>query len=62
MRDVMALFDEQVVKGNEKFIERFIAANEMNCTSLEEVARCQNRRRMPQTWGRYRHPATMYLK
>ena len=62
MRDVMALFDEQVVKGNEKFIERFIASNEMNCTLLEEVARCQNRRRMPQTWGRYRHPATMYLK
>lgn len=62
MQDAMALFEDQVAKGNEKFVERFIASNEMNRTLLEEVKHRRNKRSMPQTWGRYRHPATMYLK
>jgi hypothetical protein len=62
MQDAMALFEEQVAKGNEKFVERFIASNKMNYTLLEEVKNLRNKRSMPQTWGRYRHPSTMYLK
>jgi hypothetical protein len=62
MQDAMALFEEQVAKGNEKFAERFMASNRMNHTLLEEVKHRRNKRSMPQTWGRYRHPATMYLK
>jgi hypothetical protein len=62
MQDVMTLFEDQVAKGNEKFVERLIASNKMNCTLLEEVKHCHNKRSMAQTWGRYRHPATMYLK
>jgi hypothetical protein len=62
MQDTMAVFEEQVAKGNEKFVERSIASNEMNRTMLAEVKQLRNKRSMPQTWGRYRHPATMYLK
>lgn len=62
MQEIMALFEDQVAKGNEKFVERFIASNKLNCTLLEEAKHHRNRRSMAQTWGRYRHPATMYLK
>lgn len=62
MQDVMVVFEDQVAKGNEKFVEKFMASNKMNCTLLEEVKHRYNKRSMPQTWGRYRHPATMYLK
>lgn len=62
MQDAMTVFKEQVAKGNEKFVERFIASNEANRTLLGEVKQLRNKRSMRQTWGRYRHPATMYLK
>lgn len=62
MHDVMALFEDQVVKGNKKFVERFIASNKMNHTLLEEVKHHGNKRSMAQTWGRYQHTATMYLR
>jgi hypothetical protein len=62
MQDVMVLFEDQMAKGNEKFVERLIVSNKMNCTLLEEVKQRRNKRSMPQTWGRYRHPATMYLR
>jgi hypothetical protein len=62
MRDAMVLFEDQVAKGNEKFVERFMASNQMNRTLLEEVKHRCNKRSMPRTWGRCRHPATMYLK
>jgi hypothetical protein len=61
MQDAMALFEDQVAKGNEKFVERFMASNEINRTFLEEGKHRYNKRNMPRTWGRCRHPATMYL-
>jgi hypothetical protein len=62
MADAMVLFEDQVAKGNEKFMERFMASNQMNRTLVEEAKHRCNMRSMPRTWGRYRHPATMYLK
>ncbi|KID82058.1 hypothetical protein MGU_10628 [Metarhizium guizhouense ARSEF 977] len=62
MQDVMELFEDQVAKGNEKFAERFIASHQMNRTLMDEVSHQRNMRSMPRTWGRYRHPATMYFK
>jgi hypothetical protein len=62
MLDAMGLFEDQVAKGNEKFVERFIASNQMNRTLVDEVKHHCNKRSMPRTWGRYRHSATMYLK
>ena len=62
MHDAMAMFEDQVAKGNEKFVERFIASNQMNRTLVEEVKQRLNRRSMPRTWGRCRHSATMYHK
>jgi hypothetical protein len=62
MTDAMVLFEDQVAKGNEKFVQRFMASNQMNRILVEEVKHRCNMRNMPRTWGRYRHPATMYLK
>jgi hypothetical protein len=62
MQEAIALFEEQVAKGNEKFIERFIGSHETNRILLEEVKQRRNMRSMPQTWSKYRHPAMMYLK
>ena len=62
MQDVMLLADEQAAKGNDKFVEIFIASNQANCTLLEEVKSLRNKRTMARTWDRHRHPATMYLK
>lgn len=60
--DAMGLYKDQVAKGNEKFVERFIACNQMNRTLVEEVKHRCNKRNMPRTWAKYRHPATMYFK
>lgn len=62
MQDAMELFEDQVAKGNEKFAERFIASNQMNRTLVDESKHRRNMRSMPRTWGRWRHPATMYLQ
>ncbi|THC98128.1 hypothetical protein EYZ11_002416 [Aspergillus tanneri] len=62
MQNAMNLFEDQVAKGNEKFVERFIASNQMNRILVEEVKRRRNMRSMPRTWGRCKHPATMYFK
>ena len=62
MQDVMLLADEQAAKGNDKFVERFIASNQANCTLLEEVKSLRNKRTMARTWDRHGHPATMYFK
>lgn len=42
MQDIMALFEDQVAKGNEEFAERFIASNKLNYTLLEEVKQHRN--------------------
>ena len=62
MQDAMELFEDQVAKGNEKFAERFMASNQMNRTLVDDVKQRRNMRSMPRTWGRSRHPATMYAK
>ncbi|KAA8641707.1 uncharacterized protein ATNIH1004_011843 [Aspergillus tanneri] len=51
MQNAMNLFEDQVAKGNEKFVERFIASNQMNRILVEEVKRRRNMRSMPRTWG-----------
>ena len=55
----MLLADEQAAKGNDKFVERFIASNQANCTLLEEVKSLRNKRTMARTWDRHRHPARL---
>jgi hypothetical protein len=62
MQSVMELFDEQYEKGNILFTERFMAAHESDRTLLEEVNRRRNMRTMPPTWGKHKHPLTMYYK
>jgi hypothetical protein len=62
MEDALELFKEQVAKGNDKFAERFMASTQSIGILMEEVKQQRNQRSMPRTWGRYRHPATMYLK
>jgi hypothetical protein len=53
---------EQKVIGNTKFMEKFIAANRMNQTLVEEIHKLKNRRTMPRTWTANKHPATMYYR
>jgi hypothetical protein len=62
MQDAMVIFDEQAAKGNEKIVEKFIASNQLTCALVDEVENLRNKRSMPSTWGRYRHPATKYFK
>ncbi|KAJ6093841.1 hypothetical protein N7499_003172 [Penicillium canescens] len=59
MQEAIEIFEDQVAKGNEKFVERFIASNQINRTWVEEVKHRRNMRSMPRTWGRCKHPATM---
>ncbi|KAK9357301.1 hypothetical protein V1504DRAFT_472177 [Lipomyces starkeyi] len=56
MQDVTSLFEEQVAKGNDEFVERFMVSNEANRLCWRKSST------KPQTWGRCRHPATMFLK
>ena len=60
MQLAMDLFQEQRAKGNDKFAERFMAANVSNRTLVQEVKTLQNQRTMPRTWASWKHPATMY--
>ena len=60
MRSALEIAEEQHEKGNTAFVDRFIASNVPNLTLVEEVDRKRNRRTINPTWGRYRHPATMY--
>jgi hypothetical protein len=62
MQSAMDIFNEQRKKGNMKFIEKFMAANEMNRTLVEEINRMRKRHTMPRTWAKNRHPATFYYK
>ncbi|KAL4761087.1 uncharacterized protein BDW70DRAFT_51674 [Aspergillus foveolatus] len=62
MQGAMDLFEDQVAKGNDAFLERFIDSTQSIGVLLDEVKHRRNKRSMPRTWGRYRHPATMYAK
>jgi hypothetical protein len=62
MQSVVDLFQEQRAKGNDKFLDKVIAANESNRTLLTEIEQLRTKRTMPMTWGPRRHPATMYYK
>jgi hypothetical protein len=62
MQGAMDLFEDQVAKGNDAFLERFMVSTQSIGVLLEEVKHRRNKRSMPRTWGRYRHPATMYVK
>lgn len=62
MQSAMGIFHEQKAMGNKKFLERFIAANGMNQTLVEEIQRRKNQRTMPMTWAQNKHPATMYYR
>ncbi|KAK9237919.1 hypothetical protein V1525DRAFT_432242 [Lipomyces kononenkoae] len=62
MHFAMDLFQEQRGKGNDKFAEKFMAANASIRTLVQEVRTLQNQRTMPRTWAPWKHPATMYYK
>ena len=52
---------EQIRKGNEAFMKRFLPSLTPLLTLEEEADRKQKRRSMTQTWGKYKHSATMFL-
>ncbi|KAK9312641.1 hypothetical protein V1524DRAFT_243382 [Lipomyces starkeyi] len=58
MQFAMELFQEQRAKGNDKFAEKFMAANASKRTLVQEVKTIQ--RTMPRTWASWKHPVTMY--
>jgi hypothetical protein len=60
MQLAMNYFQEQRAKGNDKFVEKFVAANASNRTLVQEVKMLQNQRAMRRTWAAWKHPATMY--
>ena len=60
MQSITEIAQEQYRKGNTAFVDRLIASNAGNRILLQEINRKRNRRSMNQTWGQYRHPATMY--
>ena len=62
IQEALALADDQFEKGSEKFVEKFMLSGEPYRVLLEEVKSRQRKRNGLKTWGRYRHPATMYLK
>ena len=52
---------EQIRKGNEAFMKRFLPSLTPLFTLEEEADRKQKRQSMNQTWGKYKHSATMFL-
>ena len=60
LRSAMDIAQEQGQKGNRAFADRFMSSLASAKTLVEEVKRKRNRRSMNPTWGRYKHPATMY--
>ncbi|KAL1975561.1 hypothetical protein VTN31DRAFT_3953 [Thermomyces dupontii] len=62
IQEALALADDQFEKGSEKFVEKFMLSGEPYRVLLEEVKSRQRKRNGLKIWGRYRHPATMYLK
>ncbi|KAH8656329.1 hypothetical protein BGZ61DRAFT_500287 [Ilyonectria robusta] len=54
------VFREQQAKGNEKFVQKFMAMYGSIETLVEEVKALENRRTMRRTWDTWKHPLTMY--
>jgi hypothetical protein len=57
MQGAMDLLEDQVAKGNNAFLERFMDSTQSSGVLMEEVKNRRNKRSMPRTWGRYRHPS-----
>ena len=53
---------DQKAKGNKIFLEKVAASQASTRRLVEEITSLRNRRSMPQTWARYKHPATMYYR
>ena len=51
---------EQLDKGNSKFLEKFLDNNVSNILLAEELTRVRAQRTMPRTWASHKHPATIY--
>lgn len=62
MQGAMDLFEDQLAKGNDAFLERFMDSSQLIGVVMEEVKHRRNKCSMPPTWGRYKHPATMYVR
>jgi hypothetical protein len=60
MQFALNVFREQQAKGNEKFVEKFMAMYASIETLVEEVKAVENRRTMRRTWDTWKHPLTMY--
>ena len=59
---VVEIAQEQLDKGNSKFLEKFLDNNVSNIPLAEELTRVRAQRTMPRTWAPNKHPATMYYK
>ena len=60
MQFALDVFREQQAKGNEKFVQKFMAMYGSIETLVEEVKALENRRTMRRTWDTWKHPLTMY--
>ena len=60
VQSAMDMAREQRAKGNNKFVQRFIAAHALIRTLVQEVKLLRNQRTMRRTWTAWKHPATMY--
>ena len=62
MTSVIEMYKEQLSGGNVDFARRVFASQQSNWTLLEEVTAKRNKQTTPTTWGRKKHPATMYYR
>ncbi|KAL2803019.1 hypothetical protein BJX63DRAFT_89756 [Aspergillus granulosus] len=51
MLEAMELLEDQVAKGNEKFVERSMASNQINRMLVEEVRHHRSMRSVPRALG-----------
>ena len=59
---MLDLVREQHAKGNDKFVEKVVKANQSNKILVDEISQLRASRTIPCTWSRRSHPATIYYK
>ena len=62
LQSALEICYDQKTKGNRRFLREFAESLTSAQKLVDEVAALQNRRSMPWTWAKYKHPATMYYR
>ncbi|KAI0994510.1 hypothetical protein K3495_g13671, partial [Podosphaera aphanis] len=60
---IASLLEEQQKIGNDKFLKAYFKSRQSLSNDrilLEEIGQLKRKRTMPETWARYRHPATSF--